>query len=389
MACDTGVDRLRRGGRRRLGREAALPSALAAGAIAWTLALANARLKGALWRVSAESIPVVFLGGLGILAGVVAAHSWYASSRFETTSGDWASRVHHWDDVASAMDHDAVSLLFGMGVGRMPEVYFWRNAGADIAGSFAFATEQGNQFMRLSGGRYVGGYGDPLKIMQVLKVRSPRLRISFQTRTSTPKAGFDLAMCIRHVIYIVTCQGKPVGVVPDGAWHRHEIDLDTSDIAGATAQFPRPAFLVFSTETQKAIIDVDEFEVNGVFGEALSNGGFSDGMDHWFFTSDRSHLAWHAKNAFLHIMFEQGLAGVLLLAGMLLVALGRLWGPARQGSAVAVALIGALGGFLMVGAFDSLFDAPRVAFLFYALLFGVLAVPPRLAFQIQENAKKI
>jgi hypothetical protein len=365
----------------------ALSAAAVALAVAWGLAILNAALNGRLWRVNAASFPVAFLGGSGLVLAVVMANSWFASNRFETVAGDWAGRMHHWRDVVAAMDTNPSGLAFGTGVGRMPEVYFWRNGGADMSGNFSFAEERDNRFLRISGGRYTVGYGDPIRVMQHLSIESPRLKVTLDLRTASPATTLQIDVCARHVIYAVKCQGRPVGISADAAWHRHSVEIDTSALRQA-GLWSAPTFLVLATETQKSLIDIDNVEVAGVFGESLRNGNFSGGMDFWFFTSDRSHLSWHAKNAFLHVLFEQGIVGLGLLTAMLVLMVLRMRVPMRDAQAGSVAIggaiVGSITGFLGVGAFDSLFDAPRVALLFYLVLFGALVLPIRMIFDASE-----
>ena len=110
----------------------------------------------------------------------------------------------------------------------------------------------------------------------------------------------------------------------------------------------------------------------------LANGDFAGEMAHWFFSSDRYHLPWHIKNLPLHLLFDQGLLGLLLFGALLLVAMLRLcFGRGRE-HVLAPALAASLIGFLAVGLFDSLIDAPRMAFMFYAVLLvslGLRALP--------------
>jgi O-antigen ligase len=95
--------------------------------------------------------------------------------------------------------------------------------------------------------------------------------------------------------------------------------------------------------------------------------------------SERIHLPWHIKNMAFNVLFDQGAVGLLLF--VLLVG-GTLWrltaGHARR-HPMAPFLTASLVGFLVVGAFDSLLDVPRVALAFYLVLFAGLALeePPR------------
>jgi hypothetical protein len=113
--------------------------------------------------------------------------------------------------------------------------------------------------------------------------------------------------------------------------------------------------------------------------ELLRNASFGEGLAHWFFTSDRHHLPWHAKRLPLHAYFEQGAVGLLLGMALWGVALARVsWGHAAA-HPVAPAIAGALLGFALVGLFDSLVDAARLAFLYGTLVtlgLGLRSPPP-------------
>lgn len=348
--------------------------------VAWAAVLANAYSGQRLWRISAASLPVVLLGGLGLGVAVVTTHSYYATTRFASSDVDMGERGRHWHDVLAAAEHAGVGGLLGTGLGRMPEVYFWRNGGTDIAGTYGFVDEGDNRFLRLSGTRYALGYGDPLRFMQAIRVASPRLKVALDIRTATAPAVLQVSVCVRHLIYAVQCVDHGFNPVPDKAWRRHQVDLDVSNVHGSNQGVPRPVYLVISTESRQALIDVDNVSVEGSAGESIRNGGFARGMDYWFFSSDRSHLAWHAKNMFLHVFFEQGAVGLAIFVLMLAGASARLWRPLLDGDHGAAALAASFGGFVMVGMFDSLLDVPRVSLLFYLLLFASLAVPRRLIF---------
>ena len=364
-----------------------LPVALGLG-VAWALALANAYSGQRLWRISAASLPVVLLGGLGLGTAIVTTHSYYASARLAASDFDMGERTRHYGEVLGAADHDGVGSLLGAGLGRMPETYFWRSGAADVAGTYAFVDENDNRFLRLLGPRnYAKGFGDSLRFMQAIRIDSPRLKVTMDARTPTESTGLRVKVCVRHLLYTVQCADGGIGIAPGQAWQRYQVDLDLSRIAVTHGGLPRPVFLVLNTETQKAQIDIDNVSIEGSAGETISNGGFSHGMDHWFFTSDRSHLAWHAKNVFLHVFFEQGAVGLALFGLMLVGAFVRLWRPLVAGHHGATALVTSLAAFIMVGMFDSLLDVPRISLLFYLLLFAGLAIPRRLVFdKVLQNS---
>ncbi|WP_377158259.1 hypothetical protein ACFJIX_05300 [Roseateles sp. UC29_93] len=103
-------------------------------------------------------------------------------------------------------------------------------------------------------------------------------------------------------------------------------------------------------------------------GPLLRNGDFNEGLARWFFTSDRNHMPFHMKSLPAHVLFEQGLFGLALWTSLLVTVLVRLSFGAGRHHPLAPAVVGGLAGFVIVGLFDSLIDAPRIAFLFYALM---------------------
>jgi hypothetical protein len=95
----------------------------------------------------------------------------------------------------------------------------------------------------------------------------------------------------------------------------------------------------------------------------------------WFFTSDREHTPWHAKNLWLAVWFDQGWVGSIALTLLIMLAVARAFPGKRFVDEWSVPRIAALAGFCGVGLFDSLLDVPRVEFLFYLLLLSALVRP--------------
>ncbi|HET7032227.1 MAG TPA: VanZ family protein, partial [Casimicrobiaceae bacterium] len=121
--------------------------------------------------------------------------------------------------------------------------------------------------------------------------------------------------------------------------------------------------------------DVRDVALIGPGGRpVIANGDFGNGMARWFFTSDRYHLPWHIKNLALNVLFDQGVVGLVLFSALVAIALWRLVAGRASAHPLAPFLASAVTGFLVVGAFDSLLDAPRAAFLFYLLLIASLAL---------------
>jgi hypothetical protein len=117
------------------------------------------------------------------------------------------------------------------------------------------------------------------------------------------------------------------------------------------------------------VVDVDNVRLMDESGHnLLSNGDFSHGGDFWFFKSG-NHLVWHAKNLWVHLLFEQGWLGMSLFTLILILALVRLARTVARGELEATVLLASIVAWVIVGGVDSLVDAPRIALLVYGTLF--------------------
>ena len=228
------------------------------------------------------------------------------------------------------------------------------------------------------------GWGEMLRVSQrigplrglPMTSATARLRVH-----ATQPAELHTEICSKHLLYDAGCLVMTKRVEPGAeAWQWVELPMREYDRIGAGPWYaPRPT--VFSValsqpNTRLAISRIELVTDDGA--RPLANGDFSDDLAHWFFSSDRHHLPWHAKSLLLHLCFEQGVAGLLL--AMLLWG-GAVWrtsfGVARR-HPLAPQLAGALVGCMAVGLFDSLLDVPRLAFLWsLMLLLGLGLRPPK------------
>lgn len=85
-------------------------------------------------------------------------------------------------------------------------------------------------------------------------------------------------------------------------------------------------------------------------------------------------MPWHMKNLFMHVLFDQGAIGLILLSVLIFMAFFRLTVKGARHHPLAPALAGGLAGFIVVGMFDSLLDVPRLSLLFYFLLMVSLVI---------------
>jgi hypothetical protein len=220
-----------------------------------------------------------------------------------------------------------------------------------------------------------------LRFSQRIPVPVGRVTVDLDIR-SERAAVLHLEVCEKHLLYGAGCQGKDVEVAArPGQWQATSTVLNGDALSGGAWYAPRLTVFALGIASQGGRFDVDNLVLKDALGrELIANGDFSHGLTRWFFTSDRSHLPWHVKNLFLHVLFEQGAVAVALLSILIAGSLWRLTAGHARGHPIAPPAAAALIGFALVGLFDSLLDVPRIAFLFYVLLLSGLAVrtpPPR------------
>lgn len=304
--------------------------------------------------------------GAAALLMLLAAVAWpvlqgsVMQERFSTTQKDANIRSSHWQDALRMMDDGISTTLFGMGLGRYPHTYFWRNTEGVRPANYSFNKEANNTYLSISP-------GDTLYFEQLVAVQpNTKYRVSFIANSRSDKEQLTMPLCEKWMLYAADCIWN--SVIVNGQWQRYTLDFDTRKFAARPWYAQRSVKLSFFNSGTGTALGIAQISMRSADGkELLKNGDFTLGMDHWFFTTD-NHLPWHFKNLWLQIYFEQGALGLLLFSSLLLYAGIVLFQRHRAQDAPMAALAAALTGFLTVGVVDSLFDVPRMALLFYLLL---------------------
>lgn len=318
----------------------------------------------------------ISFGILCLLAGAVAVFGGgaYMGERLADASNDLELRTLHWKD-GVGMLHTVDDWWLGKGFGRFPANYFFHAvAGRALPGSFSLHRGDGAQYLALAGPRYPTSWGDLFRIAQrvtpspgiytaVLEVRSP---IAMELR---------IEICEQQLLYNGECGVASQKVLAGADWQRISVVLDGGRLSTGSWYAPRFGFFAVAVESSGLGLDIREVALISPDGRNLiANGNFSEGMAHWIPISERYHLPWHIKNLELNVLFDQGIAGLTIFALLLIAALWRVvFGTARN-HPLAPFLAASLVGFVVVGAFDSLLDVPRLAFLFYLLLLTSLGL---------------
>ncbi len=363
------------------------------GALVWAfstvLALGSSRMKKPLWSWNRNGAMVVALGLM--LSGMAIPVLWnpYMNNRVEDANADLNWRMAHWRGVIDMIDSGWKARLFGMGLGRFPETYFWRNSNQEFAGRYSIQSDGGGPYLRLEGPKYAIGFGEYLRYGQRIDIEPYRTyTLEFDARNTFAKTQLQAEICEKYLLYEKpwTCPQSVQTLTPDGHWHHYKAELKSGGI-GSEPWYKRPT-VQFSLADQQAgdYLDVKKVGLTDESGrDLLHNGDFLRGTDRWYFSSDHFHLAWHAKNLGLNLLFDQGLFGLISFGLLFLYALARQARTALRGDLLSAARFASLLGFLMVGLFDSILDFPRLSLLFYLLLFAAL-LRPRMAAGLKKMA---
>ena len=312
-----------------------------------------------------------------IVVGVFGGGS-YMGERFMSSTQDSQGRVAHWKRSLDLLKGE--EWIFGRGLGRYFSSYTLTGLESDLVGDYRLLAPrpgQSGQALVLTSGRHIQGFGEMFRVSQRVSVPAPgAVTLKLRVR-AVQRYGLHVEICEKQLLYAEWCliAERDLDAAND-VWQTVSMEMKGSALSRGHWYSPRPIAFSIGLHSRGSRVEVDDLQLVDSQGqELLHNGDFEQGMQRWFFSSDRHHLPWHAKNLALHLLFEQGLAG-LAAAGLLFAA--ALWrvscGAARQ-HALAPPLASAIVSLLVVGLVDSLFDMPRVAFLTLMFVAVALALP--------------
>jgi hypothetical protein len=330
------------------------------GPAAALLPMLSWRAKALLW-VGCLIVAV----GIGTFAGGA-----YIGDRLAAGQRDLQGRMAHWRLGLSLLDGQEEWLL-GKGTGRFADSYFYAGPEVLQVGDYRLheaGEGKGGNYLRLSAGRHVLGWGELFRVSQ--RIAPPTGLLQLQARVRAEQdLSLHLDLCEKHLLYSERCINANLAVKGGAGWQDLSLDLGPAPALGGAAWAPRLVAFSVALGSAGTHVDIGRLGLRDAGGrELLDNGDFGAGMAHWFSTSDRHHLPWHMKSLPLHLLFEQGLVGLALGTALLVAALWRCTLGHGRRHALAPAVAGALLGFVIVGLFDSLIDAPRIGFLFFAVL---------------------
>jgi hypothetical protein len=147
----------------------------------------------------------------------------------------------------------------------------------------------------------------------------------------------------------------------DKNWQTLSQTFSSGEVGAGNWFTRRPVQFSLYNPIPGTVIEVDSIRLlDGAGRDLLKNGDFARGGDFWFFKSG-DHLFWHAKNLWVHLLFEQGWIGAGLFGLVLLLAAVRLARAALAGGQEPTVWLAALAALVTLGMVESFMDAPRLA----------------------------
>lgn len=340
------------------------------------------------WQAGAWTL----LGAMAMVIAIFGGGS-YMSGRVSASDGDRQDRLHHWQTAMAMVDGDEARWL-GIGLGRFLDRYAVTASVGQRPGDLRLVNDGGVPVMNLATGTHLQDWGTVLRLSQ----RIPRpsegpVTVRLVVR-GAPGTTVHAEICIKHLLYDHGCrfgkaalpqaetqpaseaQPAQAAAVPDpGAWQTLSFTLQDTTLPPDPWYLPRITVFSLASETAQHGLALREVSVvDGSGAELITNGRFQQAGARWFFSSDRNHMPWHAKNLAVHVAVEQGWLGIASLGLMTLAAFAMSIGRVRR-LPLAPALAAALAGAWAVGLIDSLIDMPRIALLL--LLLTAIAIAQR------------
>ena len=283
--------------------------------------------------------------------------------RFDRLSQGINTRLHHWENAIQKMDATSSTVLFGMGPGTYPETYFKKPDGIK-PGYYQFISQDKNVFLRLFP-------GDSLYFGQMISPKHdvPYL-LTFDARVSTNKGRLTVPICEKFILYSFKCNWKTIDIVTKkNTWGHYKNFYPGFKLGRGRIYQKRPVEFTLYNGNRNAIIDIDNVKLTDIDGRnIIKNGNFNHGSDFWCFSTD-NHLPWHIKNIWVNHFFEMGITGLIVFTFFALFVLLHMIQGIIKKDLFSLILFSSFCGFFVVGLVESLFDSPRILFLFYFISF--------------------
>lgn len=290
--------------------------------------------------------------------------------RYAHSQRDFGARASHWFDAVRMMDATGTARLFGMGLGSYPRLYYFNSAENIHSSLYMFAQDSGKHALFLSS-------GEPTYFEQFVDLNSQHnYSLTFAVRNIFGESELMFPICEKWMLYSVNCVSPSVTVLDQaGKWKSFTLTFDGKAFLSRSWLTSTPIKFAIFNNSNDSIVAISDVSLRDESNrEYLKNGNFTDGMDHWFFTSD-NHLPWHLENVWVQVYFEQGAFGLLIFLLLIVSVMRKLIALNRLHHPFAPAMLASFAAFLALSLIDSIFDFPRMSFLIYTMAFWVLSLP--------------
>jgi VanZ family protein len=321
---------------------------------------------------------VVFAATIGV--AVYQAES--IRSRFVSTRGDMDSRWQHWRSLLETGEWAWSDRILGRGLGTLP-TKLAQDKGLPVP-PVRWLANGGQGEIHLQGGwpLYLEQYRWPVDR------RLERIKILVRSQQDHLYSGeLTLYRCRKSMLHSYEKTSVDVAdaarkMAGNADWHEWGLETTLPSVASQLGD-RNSEFWGAEASGISAAKDVSVAIVPWRANRGLFDGkekeevmfpqrgrGLLSGSAPWTFTCD-DHMVWRAKNGAVHVLFEQGILGLLGWCGLLLSAVATAFQPEADRLRVfqrRLALI-SLFGFGVVCFFGTLVDTPWIL----ALLLGVLS----------------
>jgi hypothetical protein len=357
------------------GGDSALASAAVVSGLLALVALIGGTGATRRWPASRQWQATVLgaMASIAIVVGVTMGGA-YMENRFSSGDRDLRGRMQHWSHGLGLL-RTPMDWAFGKGLGRYPANHFLSGTVEDQVGDYRWQPQ--SRSLVLTAGKHGQSWGSLFRVSQRVDAFVGPVTVDLELRTAVD-TGLHVEICRKHLLYDDGGCTVEAGAVKaeGGSWQ--SVSLELGGKGQGHGDWYARSFITFSmgVNVDGRSVEIRRVRATAADGrELLRNGDFSGGMAHWFFSSDRHHLPWHIKSLPLHLLFDQGWVGLALFSALWAAAVWRVSAGAAREHDLAPGLAAALCCFAVVGLFDSLLDAPRVAFVFCALILVALAIP--------------
>ncbi|HQX60651.1 MAG TPA: hypothetical protein PLT77_16110, partial [Burkholderiaceae bacterium] len=302
-------------------------------------------------------------------------------NRLENTGKVLDARLVHWQQ-ALALPLTTADRIWGIGIGRFPARYDRDAPKGRFPGQISWhAKQREGAFDRdavklwalLGRAVSAASYGLTQRVEIVPGVR---YQLELELRSPTPTV-LVAEVCERHLLYDWGCQYGLLRVFPDPSpWHRQTLQLQGPMFQPQPWYAPRLGMFMLTILDAGGEVDVSHVRLSaGDSPDLIRNGDFTEQMAHWFPAAQYHYLPWHVDSLYLELLVERGWTGLVVFLALVLLAMQRLWHAGQASRSMARFLAASLWGVLLVGAFGSVIDAPRIAFLACLLAFFAIQLP--------------